>query len=165
MVKSPISLAFTDDDFVMLGVPIFSYMAVTSSIDDLQFSETLINMKDPDDHDEIDALVSQLGGVLYNSVIFKRYEVYEKFAKGSTIVDSATDVMLFISMILGLFALSASMSMNLYDERKQMGVLRATGMTKYRIRLLFFYEAFILVASSSILGVLIGCAIGYTMLA
>ena len=103
--------------------------------------------------------------MFYNSRIFKRYEVYEKYAKTSAIFDTATNVMLFISMILGLFALSASMSMNLHDERKQMGVLRATGMTKYRIRLLFFYEAFILVASSSILGIMIGCAIGYTMLA
>ena len=154
-----------DKNFVMLGVPIFSYMAGASSIDNLEYDETLINMKDPDDHDAIDTLVSQLENVFYNSYIRTRYEVEEKFALGAAIIESAVDVMLIISMILGLFALSASMSMNLYDERKQMGVLRATGMTKYRIRLLFFYEAFILVASSSILGVLIGCVIGFTMVA
>ena len=63
MVRSPNYLTYDVDDykdFVMLGVPIFSYMAAASSVDDLQFYKTLINMKDPDDHDSTDALVSQL---------------------------------------------------------------------------------------------------------
>ena len=38
------------------------------------------------------------------------------------------------------------------------------GITKYRVRMLYFYEALILVLSSCILGVLIGVAVGYTML-
>ena len=38
------------------------------------------------------------------------------------------------------------------------------GFTKGRIRLLYFYEAMILVLSSCILGILIGVMVGYTML-
>ena len=36
-------------------------------------------------------------------------------------------------------------------------------MTNIRIRLLFFYEAFVLVLSASILGVITGSIIGFTM--
>ena len=42
-------------------------------------------------------------------------------------------------------------------------MLRAIGITKIRIKLLYFYEAMILVISSCILGVLIGVMVGYTM--
>ena len=38
------------------------------------------------------------------------------------------------------------------------------GFTKFRVRLLYFYEALILVISSCLLGVLIGTMVGYTML-
>ena len=38
------------------------------------------------------------------------------------------------------------------------------GFTKYRCSMLYFYEALVLVLVSCILGVLIGTAVGYTML-
>ena len=38
------------------------------------------------------------------------------------------------------------------------------GFTKYRVRILYFYEALILVIVSCILGVLIGTIVGFTML-
>jgi ABC-type antimicrobial peptide transport system permease subunit len=43
-------------------------------------------------------------------------------------------------------------------------VLRAIGYTRYRIKALYFYEALVLVISSSLLGVGIGCLVGYTIL-
>ena len=68
-------------------------------------------------------------------------------------------------MFLCFFSLCAAMSANLYEQKKEVGVLRAMGFTKYRVRMLYFYEALILVMSSCILGVLIGTIVGYTMLA
>ena len=56
------------------------------------------------------------------------------------------------------------MSANLYEQKKEVGVLRAMGFTKYRVKALYFYESLILVLSSCVLGVLIGTAVGYTML-
>jgi len=38
------------------------------------------------------------------------------------------------------------------------------GFTKYRIKALYFYEALILVVSSCILGIMIGCLVGYTLM-
>ena len=43
-------------------------------------------------------------------------------------------------------------------------MIRAMGFTKYRIRMLYFYESLVLVLSSCILGVIIGTMVGYTML-
>ena len=49
------------------------------------------------------------------------------------------------------------------DQSKEIAVLRAVGYTKYQIKRLYFYETFILVLSSSILGILIGTMVGWTM--
>lgn len=66
-------------------------------------------------------------------------------------------------MILCLFSLTSSMSANLMDQTKEIGVLRAMGFTKTRIKVLYFYEAFILVVVSCTLGVMIGTIVGFTM--
>ena len=66
-------------------------------------------------------------------------------------------------MFLCFFSLCASMASNLYEQKKEVGILRSMGVTKIRIKLLYFYEALILVVSSCTLGVMIGVFVGYTM--
>lgn len=79
------------------------------------------------------------------------------------IIDYIFLMTIAIMMFLCFFSLSASMSANLYDQTKEIGIMRAMGVTKMRIKLLYFYEALILVFSASILGVLIGVTVGWTM--
>ena len=68
-----------------------------------------------------------------------------------------------ITMFLCFFSLCASMSTNLYEQKKEVAILRSMGLTRIRIKLLYFYEALILVVSSCLLGVLIGVIVGFTM--
>jgi ABC-type antimicrobial peptide transport system permease subunit len=70
---------------------------------------------------------------------------------------------ILIVMFLCFFALSANMQANISEQTKEIGVLRALGFTSKRISLLYFYEAFVLVIASCILGVTTGTIIGYTM--
>lgn len=55
------------------------------------------------------------------------------------------------------------MTANLYEQSKEIGVLRAIGITSNRIKLLYFYEAFVLVFASCLLGMLVGCVMGYSV--
>jgi len=66
-------------------------------------------------------------------------------------------------MFLCFFSLSSSMSANLYDQQKEIGILRALGFSKKRIVMLYSYEAFILVMASSLLGVFVGTIAAFTM--
>lgn len=72
-------------------------------------------------------------------------------------------VIILIVMFLCFFALSTNMTANLYQQSKEIGVMRSIGFNKSRIKLLYFYEAFVLVFVSCLLGMLIGISIGYTM--
>lgn len=55
------------------------------------------------------------------------------------------------------------MSANLYEQSKEIGIMRAMGMPNKRIYLLYIYESFILVLSSSLLGIMIGTVVGFSM--
>lgn len=66
-------------------------------------------------------------------------------------------------MFLCFFSLVASMTANMFDQVKEIAVLRAIGITSRRVKILYFYEALLLVLSSCLLGVLIGMTVAYTM--
>jgi ABC-type antimicrobial peptide transport system permease subunit len=68
-----------------------------------------------------------------------------------------------VVMALSFFSLSSSMSANLMEQVKEISVLRAIGNSKFTITKVYIYEAFVLVFSSSMIGLLVGYAIGYTM--
>lgn len=78
-------------------------------------------------------------------------------------MNSMFDVIIVITMFLCFFALSANMSANLFHQTKEVAVLRMLGFTKIRVKLLYFYEAVVLVLASCLLGIMIGILIGYTM--
>jgi ABC-type lipoprotein release transport system permease subunit len=68
-----------------------------------------------------------------------------------------------ITMFLCFFSLSSSMTGNLYEQCKDIAVMRSIGFTKSIITKLYIYEAFILVAAASISGVGIGAIAGYSI--
>jgi ABC-type antimicrobial peptide transport system permease subunit len=52
---------------------------------------------------------------------------------------------------------------NVREQAKEIAVLRAVGIPKFWVYRIFGIEAFLLVLSSSLLGILIGVVVGYTM--
>ena len=73
------------------------------------------------------------------------------------------DAIILMTMFLCFFALSANMSANLLQQTKEIAVLRSIGFTKWRIRMLYFYEAMVLVLASCSMGIMVGMVVGYTM--
>ena len=129
---------------------------------ELGYSTLAIRVHDSDDTDLIDRIglaLKQATG-LKPTLMYKEAESTEQI---KTIIDLVFMVTIAIMMFLCFFSLSAAMSANLYDQSKEIGILRSMGVTKIRITLLYFYEALILVFSSSFLGILIGVFVAYTM--
>lgn len=82
--------------------------------------------------------------------------------KISNILEYVFDTIIVLTMFLCFFALSANMSANLYEQTKEIGVMRSIGFTKHRIRWLYFYEAVILVLASCTMGVMVGMVVAYS---
>lgn len=73
------------------------------------------------------------------------------------------DVIILITMFLCFFSLSSSMSANLMEQAKEIGILRAIGFKKSRIIMLYVYEAFILVLASSMMGIIVGVGVAWSI--
>merc|ERR1719242_1488789 len=57
------------------------------------------------------------------------------------------------------------MFVNIYEQSKEVAVLRAIGLCKYETYKVYLYEALILISSSCIMGIGIGALVGFTMTA
>merc|ERR1711916_293132 len=55
------------------------------------------------------------------------------------------------------------MSTNVHEQAKEIGVLRCIGFRKGPMTRTYVWEAFVLVAASSLLGILVGVVMGYTI--
>ena len=66
-------------------------------------------------------------------------------------------------MLIGVFSLMSSMYTNIFEQTKEIGILRAMGINKSWLMRIYIYESFILVFSSSVMGMIIGTIVSYTM--
>eukprot|EP01107_Rhizomastix_libera_P002342 TRINITY_DN1404_c0_g1_i2.p1 TRINITY_DN1404_c0_g1~~TRINITY_DN1404_c0_g1_i2.p1 ORF type:complete len:1049 (-),score=196.85 TRINITY_DN1404_c0_g1_i2:241-3345(-) len=67
----------------------------------------------------------------------------------------------FVAMLTSFFSLTSSMVANVHEQTKELAVLRAVGMEKRWMYRLYIYEAFCVVFTSSLFGILIGTMIGF----
>jgi ABC-type antimicrobial peptide transport system permease subunit len=61
------------------------------------------------------------------------------------------------------FALSSSMSTNIHEQAKEIGILRCVGFRTWPLTRTYVWEAFVLVFASSLLGIVVGVVMGYTI--
>jgi len=68
-----------------------------------------------------------------------------------------------VAMTICFFSLVSSMYSNVNEQAKEIGILRAIGTRKFTVVRIFVYESFVLILSSSFMGIFIGAVVGYTM--
>ena len=63
-------------------------------------------------------------------------------------------------MVLSFFSLISSMTANILEQTKEIAVLRAIGIKSMSMIRLYIYEAFTLVFSSCLIGMIVGILVG-----
>ncbi|KEG08147.1 permease, family protein [Trypanosoma grayi] len=68
-----------------------------------------------------------------------------------------------MTLAICFFSLLSSMTANVMQSSKEIGIYRCIGMTKFQIYRIFVWEAFTVVVAAGIMGVVVGVVVGYTM--
>ena len=135
------------------------------SVLDIPLKEVLFHFKPGTTKDQRQSVVRDLLGIIDGD----ETEIYwyDEQIDG---IDLATEILsLFfgfatlVVMFICFFSLVSSMFTNVTEQAKEIGILLALGVNKNWLRRIYIYEAFILVLSSSVLGIAIGVLISWTM--
>jgi hypothetical protein len=127
---------------------------------------------------QLDALVAELRAAVARSIEARLgydpgdaggYEVYDARDGGE---DEAATVALLnlvfggltaVAIALCSFSLVASMGANIAEQRREIGVLLALGLSASALERVYMHEAFVLVVAACSSGAAIGCFIAWTM--
>lgn len=90
------------------------------------------------------------------NVIFVKHDTIQSFAAVQKIFSLFTAIIAAISLFLAFFLLLISMTQNVNDASWEFGVLRSMGLTKSEGMRIYMYEAYAVVVSAAILGVIVG---------
>ena len=137
------------------------------SIEDFVPNGILFKFKSNDDtvqrNKDITRVLSALKSVTRDTFDFRVQE--QNVNDTMNTLQFVFDIATYIALFMCLFSLIASMYTNIYQQTKEIGVLRAMGLNKFQTYRVYLYEAIILVVASSILGLIVGFIVGYTMAA
>jgi ABC-type antimicrobial peptide transport system permease subunit len=150
-------------------VDFHSYIALSSgkytSVEDIPMYKCVIQLKNGATTKDMAAV----SNILSQALMLEAVNIWD-FSRTSNGLQKTTAVMnvvfsvaTYIAMGLCFFSLVASMFTNIWEQSKEIGILRAVGMTQSQIIRLYVHEAFILVLSASLFGLLIGTCLGWTM--
>jgi ABC-type lipoprotein release transport system permease subunit len=132
-------------------------------------AKLLIKLKDPENRTHIRHLKDVMTNQLENDGLKDRFEIWsymdilDNSQNAEQTLELIFNVIISVTMFICFFSLSSSMSGNLYEQVKEISVMRSIGFTKRIIMKLYIYEAFILVISGSFSGVLIGTCVGWSI--
>ena len=138
------------------------------SINETSYDTLIIKLKEPANQKHLDFVLKTLRQVMSSDQL-QGITIYNYFDNKATqdeitkILDWIFNIIIVITMILCFYSLCSSMSANLLDQTKEIGILRAMGFNSGRIAFVYFMEAFILVMSSCICGIMIGTTVSLTM--
>ncbi|CDW87905.1 family protein [Stylonychia lemnae] len=158
-----------NDLTILVSMPIYAHLAQIK-IDEIPFERLTIRLKDPYNMEHRSqlkkALVEQFDSIGLSD---KEYAIRDSIEDLKSLKDVELilqiifSVIIPITMFLCFFSLSSSMGANLYEQCKEIAILRAIGFLEKNIQRIYIFEAFILVTSSSVLGIIIGCFLGWIM--
>ena len=149
----------------IFSIPTYCYL-LDMSMDQIDYGTIYIKYKSDIDQKVKSSINKELKKANPNDWgvdITKEKVEEENNIKITDLLDMIFDGCIFIVMFLCFFSLSASTTANLYSQTKEIAVLRSIGLTNWQISRVYFYEAFVVVLSASLLGMLTGSAIGMIM--
>ena len=114
-----------------------------------------------DDIDEISNIIKHNGPKDMNLWLFA--SLNDRLNLVSNIIFLIFYIISSIVLIFCLFNLTASMTINIFEQKKEIAIMRSLGMKKRHVIFIYIAEAFILILTSSIIGSIIGSIISYTM--
>jgi ABC-type antimicrobial peptide transport system permease subunit len=143
--------------------------STVSAVEDLLMEYVLFKTPDNTTDDQYDQLKRDLSAVMDGSSVSTIYELDDTRDTTVSLQTSSSLINFFflftviIALLICFFSLVSSMYTNIHEQKKEIGVMLALGMSKSRLYRMYIWEAICVVLSSSMLGIIIGVIVSYTV--
>lgn len=135
------------------------------SFNDFPINKVLFKLNFNKDNTE---LFDKLGDIInYDPSYYVNTWSFLDFKKKLNKISNITSIIFnsvnLIILVFCFFNLSASMTINIKEQQKEIAILRSIGLTKAQLSFVYQAEAFVLLFTSCIIGIVVGTLISFTM--
>ncbi|KAL4504054.1 hypothetical protein ABPG72_022684 [Tetrahymena utriculariae] len=148
---------------VIISVPV--YLQILESLINKKYNQIYDRMLIDADLEHENVIKSKLGVASNYQLryVWSFRSSSEELEQNIKLINYSFSALGGLVMLLCFFSLISSMTANIYDQSKEIGIMRAMGLSKLKLSLIYIYESFVLVFSSCIIGTIVGIIIGYSM--
>jgi ABC-type antimicrobial peptide transport system permease subunit len=100
-----------------------------------------------------------------NAKVQTRSEFVDNQISGLSSVLNVLYVLLALSVVVSLFGIVNTLVLTVFERTREIGMLRAVGMTRRQVRRMIRYESVITAAIGGVLGILLGIVLGALLVA
>ncbi|CBZ37660.1 hypothetical protein, conserved [Leishmania donovani] len=123
-----------------------------------------LRMSDPNWYDFIgDLLTGSIAAVGHTVTVTNIRDATSDMATAGKVLNLFFIVAEIMILVICFFSLMSSMTTNVLDSSKEIGVLLCLGMSHFQVYRVYVWEAFVLVVSSGVMGLIVGLVVAYTM--
>ncbi len=134
------------------------------SLDEIPIKYVMLKLNKKWTEDEVEKIQEIVELDPYYLVkIYNYMESKEEIDETGDIINYMFTGVSFIVMIFCFFNLSSTMTINIWEQTKEIAVFRSLGLTKNDVMFVYMAEAIVLIFSSSIVGFIIGSILAFTM--
>lgn len=134
------------------------------SFEDLPYLKVLIKVKSGKSKAEALRILNKYAVDLkYN--VFDYDIVVSSFRTVNLILNVLFGFIVGVCMVLSLFSLISTMSSNMLEQKKELAVMRCIGLRRLQIVRIYMYEAIAVILTGAAIGLLVGCMVGWTIVA
>lgn len=164
--KSMLELLKLPNSFIV-SLPLYSHV-LEQPLDSVPFQKLVIKMKPGLTQSQTDSFIkavySKLGPIDSARITVLTSSERPDIQKIDFILNFVFSVAIGLVMFLCIFQLTSSTIGNLLEQKKEIGIMRAMGLSGKDIEKIFIYEGFIVVLSGALLGMAVGYVIGWTLI-
>ncbi len=159
---------------VLLSLPAFARLcaagpnSTVTSVDALRMEYVLFKTGPRVTNAQYDALKRDLTRALEatgvdNLEIFDTRDVTTSLATANTLVNFFFLFTVVVALVICFFSLISSMYTNIFEQKKEIGVMIALGISRSWLYRMYIWEAIVVVLAASMLGIGIGVLVSWTV--
>ena len=143
------------------------YLFDTATFDEAGVDEgddwLAVSVVDGADPVAVEALVSEVSGGFPDADVETAAEYRERLAGMVDQVLAMVNVMIGLAVVIALIGIANTLALSVFERTRELGLIRAVGMSRRQLRRMVRYEAALIAAFGAVLGVGVGLVFGWAI--
>lgn len=164
-VTLDLTIEAISDDLTLLGFWAISTDTYGELVSERQLAQVIVSVSDGADIDTVALRMEEAVANVPGLVVLDRQEFIGDLASQITSFLTLVNGLLLLSVIIAMIGIANTLSLSIHERTRELGLLRAVGMTRSQLRSAVRWEAVIIAVLGTVVGLGVGLVVSWALVA